>query len=255
MLIANPIYDVVFKYLMEDLEIARQLLSVILDVEIEELDVATQETTVEVTTSEGTQLAVIRFDFRAVILLPNGLRKNVLIELQKAKRTSNVMRFRRYLARNYTEIKKQNSDGTSVIEVPFEIISIYILGYSLESVPAAILKVDKVFRDLSTNKVLEISPKEDFVRKLTHESYFIQIPRLVGSLQSRMERVLMIFSQKHLTGDKHWLDIEETSDDPLTQKMITRLNRAMSNDDMRRSMDAEDEYENAFLRDQHVASL
>ena len=46
MLIANPIYDVVFKYLLDDAEIARGLLSAILGVEIVSLDVKPQETLV-----------------------------------------------------------------------------------------------------------------------------------------------------------------------------------------------------------------
>jgi hypothetical protein len=34
MILANPIYDVVFKYLLEDLEIAKELLSTILGVKV-----------------------------------------------------------------------------------------------------------------------------------------------------------------------------------------------------------------------------
>ncbi|MBK9462903.1 MAG: hypothetical protein IPN94_26690 [Sphingobacteriales bacterium] len=44
MLIANPIYDVVFKYLLEDLEIAKGLLSEILQTEILHIAVEQQET-------------------------------------------------------------------------------------------------------------------------------------------------------------------------------------------------------------------
>ena len=38
MQIANPIYDVVFKYLMEDAKVAKLLISSIIGEEIEELD-------------------------------------------------------------------------------------------------------------------------------------------------------------------------------------------------------------------------
>lgn len=38
MKIANPIYDVVFKYLMEDLSVAKLILETLLDKEIIELD-------------------------------------------------------------------------------------------------------------------------------------------------------------------------------------------------------------------------
>ncbi|MEY4926087.1 MAG: hypothetical protein RI894_523, partial [Bacteroidota bacterium] len=45
-LIANPIYDVVFKYILDDAVIARELLSTILGVNIVELSVKPQETLV-----------------------------------------------------------------------------------------------------------------------------------------------------------------------------------------------------------------
>ena len=44
MIIANPIYDVVFKYLLEDAEIARDLLSTILGEEVVQLEFKPQET-------------------------------------------------------------------------------------------------------------------------------------------------------------------------------------------------------------------
>ena len=47
MIIANPIYDVVFKYLLEDIDIARELLSTILGEEIIGLEVKPQETAME----------------------------------------------------------------------------------------------------------------------------------------------------------------------------------------------------------------
>lgn len=44
MIIANPIYHVVFKYLLEDVEIAQELLSTILSEEVENLGLKPQET-------------------------------------------------------------------------------------------------------------------------------------------------------------------------------------------------------------------
>lgn len=51
MLIANPIYDAVFKYLLEDVDIAKGLLSAILDETIESLEVKPQEVTTETVSS------------------------------------------------------------------------------------------------------------------------------------------------------------------------------------------------------------
>jgi hypothetical protein len=46
MYIANPIYDVVFKYLMEDSQVAKLLIGKIIGKEIEQLEPRPQEVTV-----------------------------------------------------------------------------------------------------------------------------------------------------------------------------------------------------------------
>ncbi len=81
--IANPIYDVVFKYLMEDAKVAKLLISSIIGEEIEELDFRPQEFTTDIDKSRiegriGT-LTVYRLDFTAKISTKEGsLGKEVL---------------------------------------------------------------------------------------------------------------------------------------------------------------------------------
>ena len=106
MTIANPIYDIVFKYLLEDLDIAKGMLSTILNVEIAELTVQPQETTVE-TDQDGKAIRIYRIDFAAIVKQKDGSTKKILIELQKSKRNTNVLRFRRYLAENYQKQVKR----------------------------------------------------------------------------------------------------------------------------------------------------
>ena len=91
MIIANPIYDVVFKYLLEDIDIARELLSVILNEEIITLEVNPQERSNELTDEK---IKILRFDFKAVVKNKDGELKNVLMELQKAKPSFDIIRFR-----------------------------------------------------------------------------------------------------------------------------------------------------------------
>ena len=62
MIIANPIYDVVFKYLLEDTEIARELLSTILGEHIAILTVKPQETLVK---SDSGDIKIFHLDFKA----------------------------------------------------------------------------------------------------------------------------------------------------------------------------------------------
>jgi len=94
MQIANPIYDVVFKFLMEDTDSAILLLSAIIDEPIETLDFLPQEKIFQLA---ARSLTVYRLGFCAKIKTKHG-HKQVLIEIQKAKLPSDIMRFRRYLA-------------------------------------------------------------------------------------------------------------------------------------------------------------
>lgn len=51
------------------------------------------------------------------------------------------------------------------------------------------------------------------------------------------------------TQDEHKLDFTGKTEDPLVQKMIARLQRAIADDEMRRKMDVEDEIEQILERE------
>ena len=72
-IIANPIYDVVFKYLLEDLNIAKGLFSRIIGEEIESIEVKSQETIYEEVLIDHPGLRLLRLDFKAVICTKNPL--------------------------------------------------------------------------------------------------------------------------------------------------------------------------------------
>mgnify|MGYP000188646684 CR=1 FL=1 len=76
--IANPIYDVVFKYLMNDNKVAKLLLSAIIDEEIIELEFQPTELSLPLHES----LTVLRMDFKATIQQSNGEHKIIIIEIQ-----------------------------------------------------------------------------------------------------------------------------------------------------------------------------
>ena len=82
MVIANPIYDVVFKRMMENDKVAKFFIGTLLNENIETVEVKPQEFTY---TDELAGLAVFRLDFIATIRTENGTLKKVLIEIQKAK--------------------------------------------------------------------------------------------------------------------------------------------------------------------------
>lgn len=167
MIIANPIYDVVFKYLLEDIEIARELLSTILGEEVLSLDVKPQETTTENTAAS---ISILRFDFKAVLKTKTGELKKALIELQKAK-------------------------------------------------------------------------------LLTHDSYLIQLKLLAGKSRTKLEKVLQVFSPEFKTEDNHQLNFKGDLDEPLVQKIVARLERAIASEEIREKMDVEDEIDRIFERE------
>ncbi len=244
MIIANPLYDVVFKYLLEDLEIAKGLLSAILGEQIIYLDVRPQETLAE--TSRG--ITVLRFDFNAVIRSENGDFQKVLIELQKAKQPLDIMRFRRYLGDNYSkEDVITDENGTSVTR-PIPVITIYFLGFALENVPSAIIKINRVYEDVVTHEVLDI--KNRFVELLTHDSYMIQVSRLPRGPRNKLERILRIFSPDFESRqDKRVFNYDGDTSEPLVKKIAERLGRAIASDEVRGIMNVEDELDRVIERE------
>jgi hypothetical protein len=244
MIIANPIYDVVFKYLLEDIEIARDLLSTILGEEVVSLELKAQETA-----SENTwNIQILRLDFKAVIKKKDGSLFKVLIEVQKSKQVFDVMRFRRYLGDNYRkEDQILDKDGLAVFR-PLPIITIYFLGFLLNNVPSGIIKVKREYVDAVTEEILGV--KEDFVELLTHDSYMIQLGILSLESRGKLDRVMQIFSPMYQNKlNKHQVDFQGDIHDPLVRKMVERLGRAIASDEYRDKMDVEDEIDRIFERE------
>lgn len=244
MIIANPLYDVVFKYLLEDVEIARELLSTILGEEVLSVELKPQETITENTASS---VSILRFDFKAVIKSSSGELKKVLIELQKAKQVFDVMRFRRYLGDNYRKEDDILNEQGLIEKRPLPIITIYFLGFRLDNIENAVVKINREYRDVITQKLIEV--KDDFVELLTHDSYLIQIPRLKPQTKTKLERVLQIFSPEYRTEDRHKLDFKGDANDLLVKKIVDRLGRAIASDEIREKMDVEDEIDRIFERE------
>jgi hypothetical protein len=244
MIIANPIYDVVFKYLLEDIEIARELLSAILGEEIISIEIKPQETTTE---TPASSVSILRFDFKAVIKSPTGEMKKVLIELQKAKQVFDVMRFRRYLGDNYKKEDEVRAENGSMEKRPLPIVTIYFLGFPLDNIENAVVKINREYRDVITQEIIKV--KEDFVELLTHDSYLIQIRKLVGKSRTKLERILQVFSLEYQTQNKHQMDFRGDVNEPLVKKIIDRLGRAIASDEIRDKMDVEDEIDRIFERE------
>ena len=73
---------------------------------------------------------------------------------------------------------------------------------------------------------------------------------VVFKYRNKLERVLHIFSPIYQsTTDKHQLDFQGDTNDPLVKKMLDRLGRAIASEEIRDLMDVEDELDRIFDRE------
>ncbi|MBR0047990.1 MAG: hypothetical protein IJP74_01555, partial [Prevotella sp.] len=79
-----------------------------------------------------------------------------------------------------------------------------------------------------------------------HDSIIVQIPRLHGKVNNRLDKVLSIFDQTRVSHDsQHYLTLDEKtfdSADSDMQPIFHRLMMAAANIEMRQDMNVEDEY-------------
>ncbi|MEN0003608.1 MAG: hypothetical protein AAF798_05675 [Bacteroidota bacterium] len=189
MIIANPIYDVVFKRLMENERVAKFFISTLLRREIHSIRVRPQEFTY---TDESRGIAVFRLDFIAIVETEDGGTKKILIEMQKVKNHIDLIRFRSYLAEQY---KKEDVVDGEKLTLP--ITTIYILGFKIPEIKSACFHVERRYKDLIDNKLIE--EKSYFVERLSHDSYVVQVKRIGQRYQTRLDKLLSVFEQRHFT--------------------------------------------------------
>lgn len=232
--VANPIYDSVFKFMMEDERIARILLSALLKKEVVSVEVRPNE----YSNKEEKRISMFRIDFGARVREADGSEHLILIELQKTFRPTEVMRFRQYLGVQYEN--KRNVDASAF---PLPIVSIYLLGHKIGDITEPVIYVSRKYLDYDSNEIKNGVP-DPFIESLTHDSIIVQIPYLSAKSRNRLEQILCFFDQTFVDDDPHLVRIEgrsiEDSDTDL-QRIITRLAAAAADPDMRHSMNVEDE--------------
>jgi hypothetical protein len=248
MVIANPIYDVVFKRLMQKTRIAQFFIETLLEETIIDVEVKPQEKLYDkqrpTHTSMLVAMALVRFDFIATIKTATGEHKKVLIEIQKARHPMDIVRFRNYLGLNYqTEDEVYIQSGKKTIALP--IVSIYLLGFTLPEIQTPVLQVSRQYIDQISHKVID--GKNEFIEKLTHDCHVVQIPRIEGKLQSKLEQLLTIFEQKYFVDDKCTMkQYKYPIDDERIKEMTDELNYVVSDPETRKEIDVEQEAYRVF---------
>jgi hypothetical protein len=226
MIIANPIYDVAFKRLLENNRVAKFLVGTILDCKIITLEHIVQEHT---NFDDAGRLTLYRMDFAATIETKDEGIKRVIIEMQKAKNLSDVYRFREYLGGEYTKSK-------------FPIIAIYILGFNL-SVDAPAFVAYPEYEDLRTREKLKIH--DHFVEHLTHKAYFVQAKRIKQNISTSLDTLLSIFGQENfISADKTVKDFPAEVDCPDMKEILNILHYVAVDAEARKELDKEIYYQN-----------
>ena len=250
MLIANPIYDVVFKYLMEDAKVAKLLIGSIIGCEILELEFRPKSFTANVPGSEEAirpLFTIYHLDFSAKIKTEQE-EKLVIIEVQKAKLPTDIIRFRQYLGKQYSDKKNiykvAAADGnTKNLALP--IISIYFLGHALDHIhDIPVIHVNRKYIDVYSQ--LEITQKDQFIESLSHDSYVISIQDLKTRRRNELEILLSVFDQSNQTSDEHILNVREEDFPEQFRPIIRRLQKAVEVPEIRDNMEAEDIYLEEF---------
>lgn len=241
--IANPIYDSVFKYLVEDERIARTLLSALLQKEVLEVHARRHEYADETRNS----ISMFRIDFAAKVQEADGSSHLVLIELQKTWLETETLRFRRYLGVQYSNKEniptKDNSKGFAI-----PMVAVYLLGHRVGDIDEPVIYVQHKAYDYNGTMITRGLP-DPFVESLTHDSIIVQIPLLRGQVNNRLERVLSVFDQTAIDGsDQQVLELDEAkyADDAELRYMLRRLTAASCNAEIRQNMNVEDEFYSAI---------
>ena len=251
--VANPIYDCVFKFLMEDERIAKTVLSALLKKEVVSVEMRRHEHP-NVTRDK---ISMFRIDFAAQVKEDDGTVRLFLIELQKTWVDTETLRFRRYLAAQYNAEENMVKDGElKGYAVPM--ISVYLLGHRVGDIDKAVVYVTHNAFDYD-GKVVEGGMQDPFINSLIHDSIIVQIPLLHGKINNRLDRVLSVFDQSQRDAKNQQivcLDEKEYAGDSDMMYILHRLGLAAMDADVRQEMNDEDEFYSVLeARDTQVMKL
>ena len=241
--VANPIYDSVFKFLMEDERIAKTILSALLKEEVLSVEIRRHEHT---NTTRDT-LSMFRIDFAAKVRDEKGKEKLILIELQKTWLETETLRFRQYLGAQYLTPENISKEGDNEgYAVPM--VAIYLLGHRVGKVNKPVVYVKHNAYDYEGEEVKD-AMQDPFIGSLIHDSIIVQIPLLHGQINNHLDKVLSVFDQSYRDkSNRQVMVLDETKyeDDDDMLYLLRRLTAATANAELRMDMNVEDEYFSAI---------
>jgi hypothetical protein len=241
--------------MMTDEKIAKSFLSAIIEEEVVELDSPTiyKHSMLDVDEAKVEDylfFTACRFDFPAKIALQGGGFKSVIIELQKAKLSSDIRRFRRFLELKYNV---KNPDNTSVVDdenKSRQIYYIFLFGYNIGYPGYPVLQVDHGVKDVSTKRYLSDGKDNEFVQTLHHPSWIVQMDQLRHRRRNYTERLLSIFDQDNCTQNHFIMSVSEGDFPDIYRPIIYRLHMASEDEQInRKQIKEETEMEYDYWKD------
>lgn len=248
--IANPIYDVVFKYLLEDNKVAKLFLSAVTGLDIISLEFLPQELVTDKkkprkhTFVTALNLSIYRLDFSARVREADGSEKVIIIEIQKSKFAHEGMRFRKYLGKQYMNddfFRWITEASGRRIKAGLPILPIYILGEKLEGFEGIpVIHADRCIRDRHTRELIE--ERNHFIESLFHQGIIIHVPALSKRRRDELELLLSVFDQDNRQENHHIMNVKETDFPEKFRPIIRRLQAAAHEKEVRDIMTVEDDF-------------
>jgi hypothetical protein len=256
--IPNPIYDVVFKYLMEDNQSAKIILSTLINEKIKKLTFEPVSHTEKIHDPKTDKIIkLFHLDFTAVIEKPSGKEELIMIEIQKANKASDIFRFKRYISANFQrkqekEIINPRTQVVEKINKPIRLIPIFILNFRIENeVNDLIIRTNR--EKIGIFKGKNLKNDNEFIDNLSFDIWVVQLPNLSkiekkdyenDDYKTKLYLLLKLFDQEAQNKDnKHRLLIIKKLFPKFLERVINRLKSAdADNPDLEEQMNAEDEY-------------
>jgi len=279
-IIPNPIYDVVFRYLMEDTESATIVLSTLINEKITSLQLEPQthaqkkpyKAKIEDPTTQD-DIRLFHLDFTATVELPDGTDELIMIELQKASEPDDIFRFKRYISKNFQrrqekEIIHPVSHTVEKIDKPIRLIPVFILNFRIENeINDLLIRTNRIKEGVFKNRPLKKT--NEFIDNLTFDparaGLVVQLPNLSKINESDYENdeykkklfaLLKIFDQKSkVKNNEHRLRLIRRFFPGFLERVIQRLQSAdINNPDLEEQLYAEDEYLKVLIdRDNQIS--
>ncbi|MBI4647951.1 MAG: hypothetical protein HY738_15520 [Bacteroidia bacterium] len=257
-IIPNPIYDVVFKYLMEDNESAKIIISTLINEKIIHLQfdpISHAQTIID--PDKDIPIKLFHLDFTATIALPDGTEELIMIEIQKAQRVSDIFRFKRYISANFqkkqeTEIIDPETQAVKKINKPIRLIPIFILNFRIETeINDLIIKINRIKTGIFKQAVLK--KHNEFIDNLSYDMIVVQLPNLHNiekseykndKYKTKLYSMLKLFDQQaKIKENTHRLLLLRSTFPGFLERIINRLKSADSDyPDLEEQMNVEDEY-------------